>query len=125
MKRQTFYLPIPPSVNNLFFNAKKGGRIPSSKYTAWKAEAGWHLNFQRAKMMVGEVLVYISIRRPNKTSDLDNRTKALLDILVTQGVIRDDRAVVHLITKWVSKPHLDFAGKPADVLLKIATRGTT
>jgi crossover junction endodeoxyribonuclease RusA len=120
VKRQTFYLPIPPSVNNLFFNSKRG-RVKTPKYTAWLAEAGWKLNFQRAKPMQGQALVYISICRPNMRSDLDNRTKALLDLIVSQQIIRDDRDIVHLSSKWVGKQHIDFHGEAADVLLKIAT----
>jgi Holliday junction resolvase RusA-like endonuclease len=121
--RQVFYLPMPPSVNELFFNKAGKGRVKTTKYQAWLTAAGWHLNIQKAKPMTGEALVYLSIYRKDKRGDLDNRTKAILDLAVAHKIIRDDRDVVHIAAKWVSKPHVDFFGKSADVLLKIATRG--
>lgn len=87
-------LPVPPSVNHLFANRKNGkGRIISREYAAWRQEAGYALNLARPQPF-GKAPVQVGIFIPDKTKgDLDNRIKALLDLVVTHKVIDDDRQV--------------------------------
>jgi crossover junction endodeoxyribonuclease RusA len=88
-------LPMPPSTNNLFINIPKRGRVPSSQYKAWKNAAGLTLNIQRPEKFTGAVDVRVGI--PKRTrGDIDNRVKALLDLLVAHGVIEDDKHVQNL-----------------------------
>jgi crossover junction endodeoxyribonuclease RusA len=89
-------LPMPPSTNNLFVNVPKRGRVPSGRYRQWKTAAGLMLNVQRPHRVIGSVRVLIYV--PEKTrGDIDNRVKAVLDLLVAHGVIEDDKHV-HSLT---------------------------
>jgi crossover junction endodeoxyribonuclease RusA len=86
-------LPVPPSVNALFANGKAGrGRFKTTKYKQWIELATWE--FYRQRKSVARILgpYTIEIRLPhNMRGDVDNRTKAMLDLLVDLGVTDDDR----------------------------------
>mgnify|MGYP000846166381 FL=1 len=98
MTEQTFTLPTPPSVNNLF-STVGSRRVKSKTYAAWMQAARWQIAAQRPRLMLGAVAVEIECQRPTKSSDLDNRTKAALDAL--KGLAwEDDRQVVDLRTRW-------------------------
>lgn len=104
------WLPIPPSVNNLFVNAAKGkGRYPSSKYTRWKRDAQAAIVEQVCRGLV----LPLTIQRPVNLqitisekcrSDLDNCAKAVIDFIVAQGIILDDskRIVRKVCLAWGS-----------------------
>lgn len=97
-------LPFPPSSNNLFVNAGKRGRIKSSRYTMWLNEAGWELQSQRPKKMLGKVSVTICLCPVDKRRrDADNGCKAVLDLLVKHQVIEadDSRCVRKVTAQWV------------------------
>lgn len=87
----------PPSVNGLFFNSKKG-RGKTLAYRNWRVAADRELRAQPAWHIPGKVAV---ILRSSGTSDLDNRSKPLLDALVGAGRIEDDspRYVVRLVSE--------------------------
>lgn len=90
-------LPLPPSVNNLFVNGKRG-RFKSQKYKDWEADAGMYLMQQRFPK--GEITgpYVMEIKLPMKVKgDISNRIKAAEDCLVGIGVIPDDRHA-HRIT---------------------------
>lgn len=85
----TIRLPIPPSVNNLFMNARGKGRIKSPEYRAWLASANTLMNVARHGLVPSPVTV--TVRVGNDTGrDLDNLGKPVLDVLVASGVIADD-----------------------------------
>lgn len=89
-------LPMPPSLNNAFVNIAGKGRVRSENYRKWANQAGWLLKAQRVAPFNVPVRVRIEIKPENKRAfDLDNRTKAILDLLVTHGVLHDDS------NKWV------------------------
>lgn len=97
-------LPFPPSVNNLFVNAGKRGRVKSSRYIMWLNDAGWELKSQRPAKMRGRVSVTICLCPIDKRlRDADNGAKALLDLLVKHGVIEgdDSRFVRKVSIEWV------------------------
>jgi crossover junction endodeoxyribonuclease RusA len=96
----TITLPMPPSLNNIFVNVRGRGRVPSKKYCAWKKIAGWALIAQSPRKIDGPVTIAMRLARPTANSDLDNRIKPLLDLLVIHGVITDDRYVVEFTAKW-------------------------
>ena len=89
-------LPIPPSMNNAYFNLAKGkGRAKTSGYRAWKDNAAKEIqaSVPAARRVGGPVSV--SILLPSKLpGDVDNRIKGVLDALVASGRIDDDRNVV-------------------------------
>lgn len=100
MTEQTFTLPTPPSVNNLF-STVGSRRVKSKAYAAWMQAARWQIAAQRPRLMLGAVAVEIQCQRPTKSSDLDNRTKAALDAL--KGLAwEDDRQVVDLRIRWAA-----------------------
>lgn len=88
-------IPTPPSVNSLFGNRAKGragkGRFVTKKYRAWRVEAGKELMTQRRKLtpVSGAYRIYITL--PKIRGDADNRSKAVLDLLVSHGLTDDDR----------------------------------
>lgn len=104
---QTFVLPFPPSVNNLFINVPGRGRIRSPKYRAWQSEAGWRLRLQRALPIKGPVTVEIVAIRPDaRRRDIDNLSKAICDLLVANNIIEDDRMVDRIASEWASSSDL-------------------
>lgn len=97
-KTRTYLLPWPPSTNALW-RAFRGRNILSRQARLWAESAEKELRAQRAELVPGPVEVHIALCAPHKRRyDLDNRIKAVLDLLVKQGLIEDDgHAVVRKI----------------------------
>jgi crossover junction endodeoxyribonuclease RusA len=93
-------LPFPPSTNNLF--AGKARRYVSKSYKAWREEAGWTLEQQEPiERFTGPVSLTLALGRPDKRRrDLSNFVKAIEDLCVTHGIIRDDSDVHRLLVYW-------------------------
>lgn len=103
LEPQEIYLPFPPSTNGLFRNPTSDEISRGDKkrkctvgYNAWKETAGWDLNRQSPKRVRGQVEVWIYLQDDDaRKSDCDNRSKAVLDLLVDHQVIEaDDKRVV-------------------------------
>jgi len=101
---QTFLLPFPPSVNNLFSHNKSSGkRFVSDRYKQWRTEAGWALRSQNPQPMTGRVrITIIAIKPDKKRRDIDNIAKAPVDLLVEHSVIEDDSCVDLQTVAWSS-----------------------
>lgn len=90
----TITIPIKPlSVNNCW----QGRRFKTREYTQYQRDVSILLMPYRNKKYEGDVRVFIrwylkSVLR----MDIDNPCKPLLDILVKNGIIRDDRNVQEL-----------------------------
>ncbi len=85
-------IPLPPSTNNLFINKKRGGRIDSPKYRAWKKLVAPLLN-GIPPVKSYPVQITLAIRKGKgwrSNSDIANREKAATDALVTAGILLDD-----------------------------------
>jgi len=83
-------LPVPPSVNMLFRNVPGRGRVKTGHYKAWLQEAGLKLKLQRPMPIAGRY--QLTIRIPQKLlGDIDNRIKAVSDLLVQHALVEDDR----------------------------------
>ena len=84
-------LPFPPSVNGMFKNVPGRGRAPTKEYEAWKHNAGWELQAQRSRIpaLASPVEIRIDLDE-RRRGDADNRTKAVLDLLVAHRIIRSD-----------------------------------
>lgn len=83
-------LPWPPSVNNLYINASHR-RVRSPAYRKWQDEAGWHLKAARPGKFTGPVSITLELCPPDRRRfDLDNKNKAVIDLLVAHGVIEGD-----------------------------------
>lgn len=100
MEGQTFILTEPPpSTNNLFATTKQRKRVKTSKYSAWRTAAQWQVKAQFPRMIEGDVVLDIEVRRPTATSDISNRIKAIEDAL-TGLVYADDRQVIEVRARW-------------------------
>lgn len=94
-------MPMPPSVNNAFINRRAGGRAKSPRAKDWESHALWYVKAQRPPLLTGPVIVVFGFERTSMTADADNRLKLALDLLVTAGVLGDDRNVVGLAASWM------------------------
>lgn len=108
-------LPFPPSTNHLFPTIGKN-RIASEEYVAWKRAAGWEIKSQRPHCAIGPVEVSITLEERTRRMDLDNRIKALLDLIVEHGIIEGDHnKIVRKITaQWgaVIGAHVEISPAP-------------
>jgi Holliday junction resolvase RusA-like endonuclease len=83
-------LPLPPSMNNLYANARGKGRVKTTDYRQWLNMAALDLGMRRTGKVSGWYA--LAVRVPIKMrGDNHNRFKAIGDLLVTQGLIDDDR----------------------------------
>ena len=90
-KTLTINLPLPPSVNALYWNKKGKGRIKTKTYKAWLSEADvWMLPQMRfIAPVTGPCEVKILL--PKVRGDISNRIKAVEDYLVSREITGDDR----------------------------------
>lgn len=91
-------IPIPPSTNNMFVNVKGRGRVKSTEYRKWRDAAGWFIQSQPHPKVPGKVNITIEVRRGR--GDIDNRVKPVLDLLVLNRLIDDDRHVESVTARW-------------------------
>ncbi len=85
---QAFLLPWPPSVNTR-------ERYPTRSYLEWVDDAGAAIIAQDVCTTTGTVEIEIELGAPSKRKwDLDNRAKAVLDLLVLHGIIEDDNSKI-------------------------------
>lgn len=96
-------LPFPVPLSACFTNVKGRGRVPTSRYLAWQNEALWAVKGQRPAKHTGQVSIFVRLVAPDKRHrDAGNCDKAICDILVKAGVIKDDsnRYVRRLTYEW-------------------------
>lgn len=85
-------IPTPPSVNAMYCNSRNGkgrGRYKSRQYKEWLDEAGWSVKAQRPERVAGPYWLAISL--PRIRGDIDNRVKAINDLLVSLNLVDDDK----------------------------------
>jgi Holliday junction resolvase RusA-like endonuclease len=86
----TYVVSWPPSVNELW-RSWNGRNILSSRARRWKAAAELELLAQKPVPVPGQVAIHIELASPyGRRFDPDNKVKALLDLLVKNGIIEDD-----------------------------------
>jgi len=111
-------LPVPPSANKLFRNFAKG-RAKTKEYKSWIIGAGWKMRQQLdfPHGLEGPVVVSISVPSNNRR-DLDNHAKPLIDLLVRNNVIENDRCkIVRGVTmQWHSGDQVEVTVEPAVLL---------
>lgn len=93
-------LPFPPSVNNLFLNVSRGGRVKTAKYRAWEKEADAHKPAGIVKLRGDVVAVYTFGRPDRRRRDVANLEKAVGDTLTRWGVLEDDCQIVDIRLRW-------------------------
>lgn len=94
------WLPLCPSLNSLY--PGKAKRHKSKAYEAWIKEAGQILLTQKPWHFFDEpVQVTYRVGKPSKRNmDLCNREKALSDLLVGHGILKDDSLIHRLVMEW-------------------------
>lgn len=94
------HLPFPPSVNNLYANRGKAGRFKTKGYEAWIQLASLGIKDSH-RQRLGPYSISICLEAPDKRArDLGNLEKAISDILVMHGVVKDDRYCQRLNMAW-------------------------
>jgi Holliday junction resolvase RusA-like endonuclease len=101
---QTFTLPWPISVNDMYRSISRGGKatcsILSKRARLWYEAAGAELNIQKPIPVKGPVRLSLVFGPPTKRLfDLDGKLKATFDLLVRHKVIQDDN--------WMYVPQFD------------------
>ena len=86
----------PPSTNDLW-RAVKGRNILSRRARLWTEAASLELIAQGIERIIGPVHVRVELNSPWKRPyDPDNRIKALLDLLVKNSILEDDKdSIIH------------------------------
>lgn len=106
-----YWLPSPPSVNELFRNSmagdRRGGRIPTESYITWERQAKQELMAQKARSLRGPVTLAFFFGERSPLADVSNFIKAPEDLLVSMHVIEgDSRKIVQGISAcWVPSYH--------------------
>lgn len=112
-------IPIPPSVNAMYRNNKdavpKGiytpsgnrrGRYKTKEYRAWIERAGWEIKAQNPTPVTGPYKLFLTL--PRTRGDPSNRIKSCEDLLVSLGLIPDDKHAVKVSVEVVDELR-DFA----------------
>ena len=90
----TYLLSWPPSTNAIW-RSYNGRNILSKEARAWREAAYIELVEQAATPVHGPVEVWIELCSPTRRKfDLDNRVKAVLDLISRAGIIDDDNNTV-------------------------------
>lgn len=95
MPRIFLDLPRPVSTNRMHTPAGRGKRR-SDAYEQWRGEAGWEIAMARPRMNLKALPARCRWRSRIRISvddrmDSDNPVKPLHDLLVSMGVVPDDR----------------------------------
>ena len=96
MKIQVLRIPLPPSVNNLFFTTKKGGRAKKPEYEGWIAETMIRASIDLVAVTGYPVAVRIDVmggKDFNVRSDIANLEKAATDTIVKVGILKGDHVL--------------------------------
>lgn len=92
-------LPFPPTVNNLFKNAGKS-RVKTLGYKQWLQLASYGIK-DSYRRNLGPYHISIALKRPDmRRRDIGNLEKAVSDLMVMNGVIKDDSLCERLVMTW-------------------------
>ena|SRR3990167_2482946 len=87
-------LPVPPSVNAMYRRRGGYGMYKTEEANEWVNKCLRKIKKVEPFVREVEVSMYFFFKRE---TDLDNRIKALLDILQESGVIKNDKQVHSLL----------------------------
>lgn len=113
MKTRILIANLPPSTNHLWRHTKGGKTYRTSEYMTWLNGEGWRVKAQMPGQprFTGPVYLTIAMRRRRANSDIDNRLKALLDLLAHVGVIDNDKHVYGINAFWSAHLPIDVAAE--------------
>lgn len=110
-------IPKPPSVNGLFRNLKnrrlgQKGRARTARYVAWHNAAAVAVlaHCKPLQSIAGGYVLRVELGR-RKGSDLGNYEKAISDLLVSLGIVRDDSDCESISLLWAD----DLTSKQARI----------
>lgn len=87
-------------MNQLYRNLSGRGRVKSSDYRQWEREADAHRPAS-IEQLQGELCAVYRMGRPSRRRmDVENRAKAISDLLVRWQVMPDDCQIVDLRLVW-------------------------
>lgn len=105
----SFTVSMPPSVNALTRNVPGVGRVKASVYKKWVKANEWivALAAKDGRKITGPYALIIQIGKPdNRPRDIGNLEKAVSDLLVSIGAVRDDSDCQRIQIGW-SEHHDD------------------
>ena len=114
---------MPISTNALYANVPGKGRVKTKKYRAWikAADAAYLIQKRVQKPVLDNFIAHIILDDGKRAGDIDNRAKAVLDRLVSWGLIIDDRHCNLITIEWGKrvtinwdKIHVDVEHVPSD-----------
>lgn len=94
-----FTLPLPPSVNSMYSQSRSGFRFKTKEAKDWTLCALLTIRQQKYMCMLGPVEVSIKFHFRNSRSDIDNKIKALLDVMTDAKVYKDDSQITKLVVE--------------------------
>jgi crossover junction endodeoxyribonuclease RusA len=96
MARIKLTLPLPPSANRLWrMDRAQGFMRKSRKAKEYYKLVSWEARLKGIEPLDGDVIVVLQVYRAQRSGDLDNKIKPLLDAL--QGVaFHDDKQVIEI-----------------------------
>lgn len=104
MNEQSFRVPLPVSVNQIYQRGKNGATFLSPAAKAYKSNVGWTARACGIEMMKGRLEVEIWVYRRIKRGDLDNNLKLLLDSL--NGIAwEDDEQITDILAHRRDNPN--------------------
>ena len=86
-------LPVPPSANALNFNAPGKGRVRDKDYDRWTQQAGILVNATVPPALPSGPWGVTIAAAVGHNRDIDNLVKPVNDLLVSCGIIDDDRFI--------------------------------
>lgn len=102
-----YYIPTPPTVNKMWsnnYNGRGRGRYRSKGYNSWIDEASLWLKDQNClKVPFSNIYLEIFVSRPSSRSDIDNRIKAIPDLLQKCSLIDNDVLIDKITIEWLPK----------------------
>lgn len=102
-----------PSKKNSRINTRSGRSFPSAKYTAWHKEASAQVANMKPITQPGICLGFYF--PDDRRTDLTNKAESIMDMLVDNGKISDDKwqvtGAVHLIPLGIDRenPRVEIA----------------
>jgi Holliday junction resolvase RusA-like endonuclease len=101
-------IPIPPSVDSMYRNVPKVGRVKTGKYNQWSKDCAMLLAAVRKVRLDPPLQIRLTIyggKGFDERSDISNRHKAPEDALKEAGIIPDDSVkYVHLTSQRYVPP---------------------
>lgn len=99
----SFTIDTPPPLSALTRNARKVGRAKTPRYTAWIKANEWivALAAKDGRAITGPYALTVRVAKPdNRARDITNLEKAVSDLLVRVGAVRDDSDCQRFLIEW-------------------------